>query len=150
MEFRSKILTMCMFTLSNMMAVPEVTYEIVLTYDDFLRLLCDFIRTIFDTTYGAPLINILNETFYAICNLINEGFTNDDVIEKLISDEGTVKNMIMYFVEALKIATLPGRLVGQMLDALLKLISISKGGAIAFHENDGEEVVEQWTKHPNS
>ena len=69
-----------MFALSNMMAVSDIAREIALT-DSLLRLLNDLISTIYKTYYGVLLINLLNETFFAISNLITEGFKNSEVVE---------------------------------------------------------------------
>ena len=65
---------MAMFVLSNMAAVPMITYQIVLSGTDLTTLFCDFLRTIYSTSFGAELQSLVSETFYAISNVINEGF----------------------------------------------------------------------------
>ena len=44
-----------MFTLSNMTAVPMITYQIVLSGTDLTSLFCDFLRTAYSTHFGAEL-----------------------------------------------------------------------------------------------
>ena len=92
-----------MFALSNMMAVSDIACEIALNDDSLLCLLCDLIQTIYKTYYGAPLLNLLINTFYAICNLITEGFKNSEVVEKLLKDETSMRDMIKNMIETLKI-----------------------------------------------
>ena len=49
------------------------------------------------------MLDVVSESFYAISNLITEGFHNEFAREKLIQDELTVKDMIKYFIKTLKL-----------------------------------------------
>ena len=76
-SFRAKILQTCMFTLGNMSLTADILEELAKEQNGYLKILCEFLDSVHANESEFLLIQILNETFFAVSHFIN-GCLNDE------------------------------------------------------------------------